>query len=57
MSVVTAVKRIWKALDYVPDCPCCEGSGVSKRDYENGRLWWRGQQVIGCSHCEGRGKV
>lgn len=57
MTVLAAIKRAWKALDYVPNCPCCEGTGLSKRDYENGWIWWQGRQVLGCWHCDGRGKV
>jgi len=50
------IRDAWKALDRVPDCPQCKGSGNAGSGFDV-VVFWRGQEVCVCATCEGSGKV
>lgn len=49
------LKAVWQALDYVPDCPMCKGSGESIEWEDN--VYWHGTSMRVCDQCKGAGKV
>ena len=50
-------KDVWNSLDYVPNCRVCNGTG-RPTDYMSAEtVFWKGEEVIVCSSCRGRGKV
>jgi hypothetical protein len=59
MTVLQAIQKAWKALDYVPNCPDCKGTGYPSGDYGgvHDTVFWRGQPEIVCYRCKGAGKV
>ncbi len=55
MKLKAALKELWEALDKVPDCPMCKGTGAPI-DWPE-RVYWKGVLVLVCSQCKGAGKV
>jgi DnaJ-class molecular chaperone len=51
------ISVVWKSLDYVPDCPSCKGTGNAPDYMRSETVFWKGQEVIVCAQCRGRGKV
>ena len=53
------LKRIWKSLDIVPNCPACHGTGEPTGQWVNwaDSVWWKGQIEKVCHNCRGKGKV
>jgi len=49
----------WEALDKVPDCPSCKGTGepTGKNKVWAEPVYWKGQIVYVCHQCKGAGKV
>jgi len=59
MKILEILKELWDALDYVPDCPACHGTGRPTHPYENWAqtVLWHGKPVKVCHNCMGAGKV
>jgi len=56
MGILATIKKVWKALDYVPDCPECHGTG-EPTGFIDATVYWKGKQVRVCGTCMGAGKV
>lgn len=58
-TVLRKAKDVWGALDYVPDCRVCGGTGEPDNSPAAWVevVWWKGRQVRVCHNCKGRGKV
>lgn len=58
-KLMSKVKGAWDALDYVPDCPACGGTGEPSDESRawSEVVWWKGEQYRVCHNCHGRGKV
>lgn len=50
------IRRAWRALDRIPDCPQCKGSGEPINGFSE-TVFWRGREVEVCATCKGAGKV
>ena len=63
MKVKQIAKKLlkeWDALENVPDCPSCKGTGMATgkdKGWNAEPVYWKGQIVWVCHQCKGRGKV
>ena len=57
MGLKTLLKELWKALDEIPNCPACNGTGLPTVPAWAELVWWRGALVSVCHQCKGTGKL
>ena len=59
MGFFAAIRRVWRSLDYVPNCRACGGTGNVNPKWRAfaEQVYWKGQLYTVCHNCKGTGKV